>query len=84
MGYTNVALKEKIIEMFPEIAAHGITTSLDFSMEKKAYVIKMTKGRHELITYLEKKNADECMDGVKCVHLGIQIGQFIKNFESEA
>ena len=30
---------------------------------------------------LKKKDADECMDGIKCVYLGIQIGQFIKNFE---
>ena len=30
---------------------------------------------------VEKKDADECMDGIKCVYLGIQIGQFIKNFE---
>jgi len=42
MGYTNIALKDKILEMFPD---------------------------------------DECMDGIKCVYLGVQISQFINNFE---
>lgn len=81
MGYTNVALKEKIMEMYPEVAKHGVSVSLDFNKEKNAYIVKFKKGNHELTTHLEKKDADECMDGIKCVYLGVQIGQFIKNFE---
>lgn len=81
MGYTNVALKDKIIEMYPEIEKYGIAMSLDFSNEKNAYIVKFKKDRHELTTHLEKKDADECIDGIKCVYLGVQIGQFIKNFE---
>jgi len=80
MGYTNVALKDKVLEMFPEIGKYGISTSLDFSTEKNAYVLKFKKDGHELTTHLEKKDADECMDGIKCVYLGMQVGQFIKNF----
>jgi hypothetical protein len=34
MGYSNVALKDKIMEMYPEIEKHGISTSIDFSDEK--------------------------------------------------
>ena len=81
MGYTNVALKDKIVEMYPDIAKHGISVSLDFDTTKNAYIVKFKKSSHELATHLEKKDADECMDGVKCVYLGVQIGQFIKNFE---
>jgi hypothetical protein len=81
MGYTNVALKDKITEMYPEIEKHGIAVSLDFNKEKKTYVVTFRKDSHELTTHLEKKDADECMDGIKCVYLGIQIGQFVKNFE---
>jgi hypothetical protein len=40
MAYTIVALKEKIIEMYPEITQHGISMGLDFSEEKNAYIIK--------------------------------------------
>ena len=81
MGYTNVGLKDKIMEMYPEINEHGISVSLDFSKEKKAYVVKLKKDQRELSTHLEKQDADECMDGIKCIHLGIKIGQFIENFK---
>lgn len=81
MGYTIVALKDKILEMYPEVTKYNISVSLEFSEEKNAYIIKFKKNHHELTTHLEKKDADECMDGIKCVYLGVQIGQFIKNFE---
>jgi len=82
MGYTQVALEEKIFEMYPEIREHGISVSLTFDQTKNAYIVKFKKDNHELTTHLEKKDADDCMDNVKCVYLGVQIGQFIKNFES--
>lgn len=82
MGYTNVALKDKILEIYPEITEHNISASLDFSGEKNSYIVKFKRGSHELTTHLEKKDADECMDGVKCIYLGVQIGQFINNFEA--
>ena len=81
MGYTNVALKDKIMEMYPEIAKHGISVSLDFDTTKNAYIVKFRKDKHELTTHLEKKDADDCIGEIKCVYLGVQIGQFIKNFE---
>ena len=82
MGYTIVALEDKIFEMFPEITRHGISISLNFSEEKNAYIVKFKKDKHELTTHLEKKDADDCMNNIKCVYLGVQIGQFIKNFEA--
>jgi hypothetical protein len=81
MGYTIAALKDKITEMYPEIEKHGISASLDFDAQKNAYVVKFKKNAHELTTHLERKDADECMDGIKCVYLSVQIAQFIKNFE---
>jgi len=75
MGYTNVALKDKIMEMYPEINKHGISVGLDFSQGKNAYIVTFKKDNHELTTHLEKKDADECMDGIKCVYLGVQVSQ---------
>jgi len=43
VGYTNVALKEKIPEMFPEVERYGISMGLDFDGEKDAYVIKFSQ-----------------------------------------
>lgn len=81
MGYTNVYLKEKILEMYPDIQKFGISVGLDFDKDKNAYIIKFKKDGKELTTWLEKKDADECMEGIKCIYLGVQIGQFVKNFE---
>jgi hypothetical protein len=81
MGYTKVALEDKILEMYPEIRKHGISISLNFDEKKTAYIVKFKKDKQELTTHLEKKDADDCMNNVKCVYLGVQVQQFIKNFE---
>jgi len=81
MAYSQVALEEKIMEMYPEISRHGISLGLRFDKDKDAWVVKFKKDRHELETYLDKKDADECMDGKKCVYLGVQLGDFIDNFK---
>ena len=81
MGYSNVALKDKIMEMYPQISEFGFSASLDFDAEKNTYIVKLKKGSHELTTHLDKKDADECMDGIKCMYLGAQIEQLIKNFQ---
>lgn len=83
MAYTIVALKDKILEMYPEIAQHGISVGLTFDEEKNAYIAKFEKEGQELTTHLEKKDADDCMNNIKCVYLGVQVGQFIKNFEEK-
>jgi hypothetical protein len=81
MGYTKVALQDKILEMYPEISRNGIVVSLEFDEAKNAYIVKFRRDNKELTTHLEKKDADDCMENIKCVYLGVQIGQFIKNFE---
>ena len=81
MGYTQVALEEKILEMYPEIRQRGISMGMSFDEGKIAWIIKFNKDGKELTTHLEKKDADDCMNNIKCVYLGIQVEQFIKNFE---
>ncbi len=83
MGYSQVALEEKILEMYPDIQQHGMELNMRFDEEKDAWIIKLKKGGHGMETHLEKKDADSCMDGLKCVYLGVQVEQFIKNFEEE-
>jgi hypothetical protein len=84
MGFTHAELKEKILEMYPEIEKNRLSLNVDFSAEKDAYVVTFVRGQEQLSTHLEKKDADECMNGVKCVYLGVQVAQFIKNFEERA
>jgi len=83
MGYSIAGLKSKILEMFPALGKHGVVPGLTFDEKKNAYILKLEKGPHELTTHLEKADADACMGGKECIHLGVQVGQFIKNFEEE-
>jgi hypothetical protein len=81
MAYTTVALQDKIMEMYPEIGEHHLLPAVEFDAEKNAYLITVKRGKEALTTRLEKKDADECMNGLTCVYLGVQIGQFIRNFD---
>ncbi len=81
MSYTDDGLKAKIVDFYPDIAKHQIDTSLTYDKEKKAYVIKLQKGKHALTTFLDKADADACLEGKKCVYLGLHIAEFIRNFE---
>ena len=81
MRYTKSELRDKIMEMYPEIRKHDLSVGLDFDDQKNAYIISFKRGTEALTTHLEKNDADECMDGIKCVYLGVQVQQFIKNFE---
>jgi soluble cytochrome b562 len=82
MKYTNVALKEKIREMYPDIEKHKVSVSLTFSEEKNAYILKFKRGKQELITQIDKLDADDCMNNIRCLHLGIKVDTFVRNFEA--
>ena len=81
MTYTLAALKDKILEMYPEIDEHRLAVGLAFDEAKDAYVVTFRRGNAELATHIERGDADECMNGIKCVYLGVQVAQFIRNFD---
>ncbi|HAY20783.1 hypothetical protein [Desulfobacca acetoxidans] len=81
MGFTPAAVREKIMAMYPELDENKIIVSLEFDVAKDAYIVKFKKDRHEMTTHLEKKDAEDCLRNIKCVYLGAQVGQFIKNFQ---
>jgi hypothetical protein len=83
MSYSLETLKAKIVDFYPEIEKHQLQTALTFDKGKNAYVIKIQKGQHTLTTFLEKQDADSCVQGKKCVYLGLHIAEFVKNFGLE-
>ena len=82
MSVDSRVLDSKLREIYPEIVKHDLSLSLSFDREKDAWIVMLAKGKHELATHLERKDADACIDGVQCVYLGVQISQFLENFES--
>lgn len=78
---TKEELCEKIRAIFPEIGTCGIDLMVDYDKVNQAWVVDLKKDQHELKTFLEEAEAQQCMDGKQCVSLGIQIGELRKNVE---
>jgi len=83
MGYTQVALEDRILAMYPELERNGIAVSLEFDKKKDAWVVHFTKGSHKRYAFLDKKDADSCMDGQSCIYMGTLISQYVKDLEKE-
>jgi hypothetical protein len=74
-------LQDKINEMHPEIREHRLGLAVAFDAATNAYLVQFTRGREVLTTRLEQQDAEDCLNNIKCVSLGIQVAQFIGNFE---
>jgi hypothetical protein len=83
MGYLKDDLKEKLLDMYPEVARYQLSMDLEFDQGKDAWVVSFTKGGHARHAFLDKKDADACIEGNACIYLGILISQYIKDLEAE-
>lgn len=81
MSYTENDLKQKLYQMYPEIKESGMSLALDFDKEKNAWVVSFKKGEHQRHAFLDKQDADSCIEGKSCVYLGMLIAQYIKDLE---
>ena len=55
MGYSQVALEDKILQMYPEILQSGISPRLSFDDSKHAWAVKFVKGAKSATVFLDKK-----------------------------
>jgi hypothetical protein len=83
MAYTPEDLKKKLLELYPEIKDYGLDIHLMFDNQKSAWVITFEKGGIERHAFLDEKDADDCMEGNKCVYLGMIIPQYTKVLEQK-
>jgi len=74
-------LCEKIIALYPDIGECGIDVKVEFDEGQNSWVVDLKKNRHELKTFLEEGDAENCMAGKLCVSLGIEIAQLKANIE---
>jgi hypothetical protein len=83
MGYSEAALKKKLLDLYPEISKYDLSLSLSFDQEKDAWIVSFEKESHKRHAILDKKDADACLDGNVCIYLGMLITQYIKDLEEE-
>ena len=80
MQVNSKSLKNKILEFYPEIRQHDIDLDIVFDSTKDSWVVILEKDKNRMFTYIEEKNAQNCLIGTKCVYLGTQIGMFIQYY----
>ena len=80
MGYTQVALEDKLLEMYPDITKNGFAPRMSFDQEKNAWAVKLKKDKLEFTVYLNRKDADACMDGTFCEDFGTEIAKKLKEY----
>ena len=81
--YDKEQLCNKITEIFPEIGECGIDVDVNFDADKNVWVVSLEKDSHTLKHYLDLPEADSCMEGDKCVPLGLEIAQLRKNIQGK-
>ncbi|MEJ2671547.1 MAG: hypothetical protein P8168_04945 [Deltaproteobacteria bacterium] len=64
-------VKEKIRKFHPEIAQNNIDLSVTWDETGKRYALQLSKTGESVGSYLDQKDADECLAGIKCVNLAV-------------
>lgn len=71
----------KIREFHPEIDQNNIDLSVSWDAAGKRYALKLSKSGETVGSYLDQKDADECLAGKKCLNLAVQVTQLIAELE---
>ncbi len=82
MGYSQVALENKLLDMYPDITKNGFVPMMSFDQEKNAWAVKFKKDKMEFTVYLNREDADACIDGTVCEDFGIQIAKKLKTYST--
>lgn len=78
MTLDHTELLNTIKAFYPQLDKHGITLDVVFDTSKNAWVISFIKGEHVQKTHIEQEDAEKCMQGLECIHLGIHLADFIR------
>jgi hypothetical protein len=83
MGYTQVALEDKILEMYPEIMGYGLSPRLSFDEDRNTWIIKFRKDEREFTACIDREDADACMDNTYCESFGAEIKKILRQVEGK-
>jgi hypothetical protein len=69
--YTNQEQREKIQQLYPDICQCDINIVVNWDPQKGVWTVDFKKGERRTCHYPEEKDAVACLEGEKCVGLGI-------------
>lgn len=81
--YSETELCERITSLYPDIGECGKDINVTYNQPEKAWVVHLEHGSHSLNHFLERVDADRCMEGKQCVALGLEIAQLRNNLEGK-
>jgi hypothetical protein len=76
MGYSLVALEDKILQMYPEV--RDLSPRFSYDEAKETWIVKFKKGSQEQTVFLCKADADLCMDNTYCESFGKEVKEALK------
>lgn len=79
MGYTQIALEDKMLDLYPEV--RGLSPRIRFDEDKDCWEVKLKKGTNEVTVFLTKEDADACMDNTYCETFGSEIKKAIQKLQ---
>ena len=62
-----------MLEMYPEITQKGFKPMTSFDQEKDSWAVRLRDGKCDFTVYLNKKDADACMDVNFCEDFATEI-----------
>ena len=80
--YDPQVLCDKIQTLYPEIGECGGDVDVTYDAGKDAYIVALSSGERHLSTHLEPADAGACLEGERCVSLGVQVSQLVANVRS--
>ena len=62
VGYSQVELENKLLDMYPEIREKNISPRISFDKEKNAWIIDLVKDNKKKHVCMDKEDADACIE----------------------
>ena len=81
-GVENMFNKEevcqKVKELNPDLGACDVDIETHYSTAKKSWIIVSKKGGHDIVHSLDKMDIKNCLDGVQCFSLGLDVAELTR------
>jgi hypothetical protein len=65
MGYSLQELQQRLLEHHSDVVKQGVKPTVSLDRDRVEYKVKLAKGGKQAEIFINKKDADECMQGIE-------------------
>ena len=69
---------QKITELNPDLGSCDVDIETFYNSSKNSWIVVSKKGDHDIVHYLDKKDIRNCLDGVQCFSLGLDVAELTR------